>query len=66
MTVAVSTLFNSLGHSLLVFWGPEVEAKFNRWLQLGGMWTFVVFHGLFGLFRFSLRQFEIASSVLNL
>lgn len=60
LTVAVSTPPNSLGHSLLVLWGPEAEANLSRWLQLGGMWTFEAFHGLVGVFGFSLRQFEIA------
>ena len=30
---------------------------------MGGCWTFIAFHGLFGIIAFSLRQFEIARLV---
>ena len=60
LTVAVSTPANSLGHTLLLPWGPEAQGSLTRWFQLGGLWTFVAFHGAFGLVGFMLRQFEIA------
>ena len=63
LTAAVSTPANSIGHSLLLLWGPEAKGEFVRWLQLGGLWTFVALHGAFGLIGFILRQFEIARSV---
>jgi photosystem II P680 reaction center D2 protein len=61
LTAAVSTPANSLGHSLLLLWGQEAQAYFTRWLLIGGLWTFIAFHGLFGVVGFCLRQFEIAS-----
>jgi len=63
LTAAVSTPANSLSHSLLLLWGPEAQGDFTRWCQLGGLWTFVAFHGAFGLIGFMLRQFELARSV---
>jgi photosystem II P680 reaction center D2 protein len=63
LTAAVSTPANSVGHSLLLLWGPEAQGNFTRWCQLGGLWTFVALHGSFGLIGFMLRQFEIARSV---
>nr|AGQ03783.1 photosystem II protein D2 [Botrychium strictum] len=63
LTAAVSTPANSLAHSLLLLWGPEAQGDFTRWCQLGGLWTFVAFHGSFGLIGFMLRQFELARSV---
>ena len=63
LTAAVSTPANSLQHSLLLLWGPEAQGDFTRWCQLGGLWTFIAFHGAFGLIGFMLRQFEIARSV---
>jgi photosystem II P680 reaction center D2 protein len=30
---------------------------------MGGLWTFIAFHGLFGTVGFCLRQFEIAALV---
>jgi len=63
LTAAVSTPPNSMGHSLLLLWGPEAQGDFTRWLQLGGLWTFVALHGAFGLIGFMLRQFEIARAV---
>ena len=52
-----------MGHSLLLLWGPESHGIFSTWLSIGGLWTFITFHGLFGLIAFSLRQFEIARLV---
>lgn len=52
-----------MGHSLLLLWGPEAQGDFTRWLQIGGLWTFVALHGAFGLIGFMLRQFEIARAV---
>jgi photosystem II P680 reaction center D2 protein len=63
LTASVSTPANSLGHSLLVIWGPESEGSFRRWLQLGGLWAFISFHGLLATVGFSLRQFEISRLV---
>ena len=63
LTAAVSTPANSMGHSLLLLWGPEAQGDLTRWFQLGGLWTFVALHGAFGLIGFMLRQFEIARSV---
>merc|ERR1711968_296871 len=62
LTAAVSTPANSMGHSLLLLWGPEAQGDLTRWFQLGGLWTFVALHGSFGLIGFMLRQFEIALS----
>jgi photosystem II P680 reaction center D2 protein len=62
-TAAVSTPPNSLGHAVLALWGPEASSDFTRWIQLGGLWTFVAFHGAFGLVGFMLRQFEIARAI---
>ncbi|RVX22616.1 Photosystem II D2 protein [Vitis vinifera] len=63
LTAAVSTLANSLAHSLLLLWGPEAQGDFTRWCQLGGLWTFVALHGAFGLIGFMLCQFELARSI---
>lgn len=63
LTAAVSTPANSLGHSIILLWGPESQGSFRRWLQVGGLWTFIAFHGLFGIIGFCLRQFEIARLV---
>jgi photosystem II P680 reaction center D2 protein len=63
LTAGVSTPSNSMAHSLLLLWGPEAQFDFTRWLQLGGLWTFVALHGAFGLIGFMLRQFEIARAV---
>jgi photosystem II P680 reaction center D2 protein len=63
LTAAVSTPPNSMGHSLLLLWGPEAQWDFTRWLQIGGLWTFVALHGAFALIGFMLRQFEIARAV---
>ena len=63
LTAAVSTPANSLGHSLLLLWGPEAQGDLTRWFQLGGLWAFVALHGAFALIGFMLRQFEIARSV---
>ena len=37
LTAAVSTPANSMGHSLLLLWGPEAQGDFTRWCQLGGL-----------------------------
>ena len=63
MTAAVSTPSNILGHSLLSYWGIEAQVSFSRWCQLGGLWTFVAFHGALGLIGFMLRQFELARAI---
>ena len=36
LTAAVSTPADSMGHSLLLLWGPESQGDFVRWCQLGG------------------------------
>ena len=64
LTAAVSTPANSMAHSLLLLWGPEAHLGFTAWVCIGGLWTFIAFHGLIGLIAFSLRQFEIARLVL--
>merc|ERR1719231_1709609 len=46
LTAAVSTPANSMGHSLLLLWGPEAQGYFTRWVLMGGLWTFIAFHGL--------------------
>ncbi|KAG2562562.1 hypothetical protein PVAP13_8KG281503, partial [Panicum virgatum] len=63
LTAAVFTSTNSLAHSLLLLWGLEAQRDFTRWCQLGGLWTFVAFHGAFAPKDFMLRQFELAWSV---
>jgi photosystem II P680 reaction center D2 protein len=63
LTAAVSTPPNCVGHSLLLLWGPEAQGYFTRWLQMGGLFTFIAAHGLFGVIAFELRQFEIARIV---
>jgi len=63
LTAAVSTPGDAMGHSLLFLWGPEAQGDLIRWFQLGGLWNFVAFHGVFGLIGFMLRQFEIAGLV---
>ena len=59
---AVSTPADSMGHSLLLLWGPEAQGDFVRWCQLGGLWA-VALHGAFALIGFMLRQFEISRLV---
>ncbi len=59
ITSAVSSPGNCLGHSLLLLWGPESQGSLVRWFLIGGLWTFITFHGLVGVIGFSLRQFEI-------
>ena len=41
LTLAVSTPADSMGHSLLLLWGPESQGDFIRWVQLGGLWGFL-------------------------
>ena len=41
LTAAVSTPADVMGHSLLLLWGPESQGDFQRWCQLGGLWSFV-------------------------
>ena len=45
LTAAVSTPANSMGHSLLLLWGPEAQGDFTRWCQIGGLWAFIALHG---------------------
>ena len=63
LTVAVSTPSNVTGHSSLVLWGPEAGGDVTRWLVLGGLWTFIAFHGALGLVGFTLRLGDIARSI---
>ena len=37
LTSAVSTPANSMGHSLLLLWGPEAQGFFTRWILIGGL-----------------------------
>ena len=52
VAAAVSTPSNILGHSIVSYWGIEAQVSFTRWCQLGGLWTFVAFHGALGLIGF--------------
>jgi len=63
ITSAVSTPANSVGHSLLLLWGPEASGSFTKWLHLGSLWCLISFHGIFGVIGFCLRQFEISRLV---
>jgi photosystem II P680 reaction center D2 protein len=63
LTCSVSTPANCIGHSLVLLWGPESRGVFPRWVQMGGLWAFLCFHGVFALVAFSLRQFEISRLV---
>jgi len=63
LTAAVSTPANSMGHSLLLLWGPESQGYFTRWVLMGSLWTFITLHSIFAVIGFCLRQFEIASLV---
>ena len=63
LTAAVSTPANSMGHSLLLLWGPEAQGNFTLWIKIGGLWAFIALHGAFALIGFCLRQFEIARLV---
>ena len=49
LTVAVSSPPLSVGHSLVLLWGPEAQGDFTRWCQIGGLWTFLALHGAFAL-----------------
>jgi photosystem II P680 reaction center D2 protein len=63
LTAAVSTPASTMGHSLLLLWGPEAQGNFTRWCQIGGLWTFTSLHGAFALVGFMLRQIEIAKLI---
>ena len=63
LTAAVSTPPNCMGHSLLLLFGVESQGYLSRFLLIGGLWTFIGLHGLFGIVGFCLRQFEIARLV---
>ena len=63
ITAACSTPSNRMGHSLILLWGPESHGSFTTWICIGGLWTFITFHGFIGLIAFSLRQFEISRLV---
>jgi len=63
ITSAASTPSNCMGHSLILLWGPESHGSFTTWICIGGLWTFITFHGFLGLVSFSLRQFEISRLV---
>jgi len=49
---------NSMAPSLILLW----DQKATYWIYclglLGGLWTFIAFHGLIGLIAFFLRQFK--------
>ena len=49
LTAALSTPADSMGHSLMLLWGPEAQGDIVRWFQLGGLWPFVALHGAFAL-----------------
>jgi len=63
ITAAVSTPANCIGHSLLLLWGSECNSSIRSWFSVGGLWTFIAFHGTVGIISFSLRQYEIANLV---
>ena len=46
---------NALTVAVLALWGPEADGNLTRWFVLGGLWTFVAFHGTLGLVGFSWR-----------
>jgi len=52
-----------MGHSLLFLWGREALGSFPTWFFIGGLWTFISIHGVFGTIFFCLRQLEIARLV---
>ena len=60
-TAAVSTPGNGMGHGLLLLWASESLGYFTRWLQIGGLWGFIAYHGLISIVGFLGRQFEIAA-----
>jgi len=41
LTAAVSTPLDCMGHSALLYWGKEPQGYFTRWVQMGGLWTFI-------------------------
>ena len=63
---------NSCSFNSSQLYGPFITTTLGTrstyWIYclglLGGLWTFIAFHGLIGLIAFSLRQFEIARLVL--
>lgn len=63
ITASVSTPANCMGHSLLFLWGAESQGSMTRWLQIGGLWSFLEVHGFLSLIAFNLRQYEIARLV---
>ena len=56
-----------VGHNLLTVTvstpSNRNDRLFTRWSLIEGLWSFLAFHGLFGLVGFCLHQFEIASLV---
>ena len=36
LTASVSSPANSMGHSLLLLWGPEAKGDFTLWIKIGG------------------------------
>ena len=62
-SAAVSTPANSIGHYLLLLWGPEAQGYFTRGTLIGSLWIFITFHSIFAVIGFCLRQFERASLV---
>ena len=60
---AVSTPSNSMGHSVLLFWGSELQGFISRWFIIGGSQIFLGFHRLVGVGAFCLWQFEISRIV---
>ena len=41
ITASVSTPANCMAHSFLFLWGPESQGSITRWLQIGGLWSFL-------------------------
>ena len=47
---------NALTVAVLALWGPEADGNLTRWFVLGGLWTFVAFHGTLGLVGATVRD----------
>ena len=50
------------GDALLRTYG-RIHREHIHWLVLGGLWTFIAFHGALGLVGFRLRRGDIVRSI---
>ena len=48
---------DALTVAVLALWGPEADGNLTRWFVLGGLWTFVAFHGTLGLVGFGFQGY---------